>query len=149
MPTCPRTCSLFLLQAVHASGPTIATFRISSSAFSSTHSIGWAEMVAVELAVSLLCAVHPRNSHFLIHSDNQGVIGAIDSSFSRGASQNASLSRLSSTLLNHDCFISTAYIRSADNPSDPISRGILPSTASRLNTSIKLDPDLVPLVARL
>lgn len=126
-----------------------AAFRISSSAFSSTHSIGWAEMVAVELAVSLLCAVHPRNSHFLIHSDNQGVIGAIDSSFSRGASQNASLSRLSSTLLNHDCFISTAYIRSADNPSDPISRGILPSTASRLNTSIKLDPDLVPLVARL
>lgn len=125
-----------------------AAFRISPSAFSSTHSIGWAEMVAVELAVSLLCAVHPRKSHFLIHSDNQGVIGAIDSSFSRGATQNSSLSRLSSTLLHHDCFISTAYIRSADNPADPISRGILPSSASRLNTVVHLDPDLVPLLTR-
>lgn len=126
-----------------------AAFRISTTAFSSSRSIGWAEMVAVELAVSLLCAIHPRKSHFLIHSDNQGVIGAIDSSFSRGATQNASLSRLSSTLLNHDCFISTTYIRSADNPADPLSRGILPPFSSRLNTKIKLDSELVPLLSRL
>lgn len=126
-----------------------AAFRIMPAAFSSSHSIGWAEMVAVELAVSLLCSVHPRNSHFLIHSDNQGVIGAIDSSFSRGATQNASLSRLSSTLLNHDSFISTAYIRSADNPADPVSRGVLPPVASRIKTRIKLDSELVPLLSRL
>lgn len=126
-----------------------AAFKISSEAFSSALSIGWAEMVAVELAVSLLCSVHPRKSHFLIHSDNQGVIGAINSSFSRGASQNASLSRLSSTLLNHDSFLSTAYIRSKDNPADPVSRGIIPPIASRLNTKIRLDPDLVPLLSRL
>lgn len=125
-----------------------AAFKISLDAFSSTHSIGWAEMVAVELAVSLLCAAHPRNSHFLIHSDNQGVIGAIDSSFSRGATQNASLSRLCSTLLNHDCFLSTAYIRSADNPADPLSRGILPNHSSRINTKLKLDSDLVPFLSR-
>lgn len=106
-------------------------------------------MVAVELAVSLLCSVHPRNSHFLIHSDNQGVIGAINSSFSRGASQNASLSRLSSTLLNHESFLSTAYIRSQDNPADPISRGIIPPTASRLNTRVSLDSDLVRFLTRL
>lgn len=126
-----------------------AAFKISSEAFSSALSIGWAEMVAVELAVSLLCSVHPRKSHFLIHSDNQGVIGAINSSFSCGASQNASLSRLSSTLLNHDSFLSTAYIRSKDNPADPVSRGIIPPIASRLNTKIRLDPDLVPLLSRL
>lgn len=105
-------------------------------------------MVAVELAVSFLCSAHPRNSHFLLHSDNQGVIGAINSSFSRGASQNASLSRLCSTLLNHNSFLSTAYIRSQDNPADPISRGILPPLASRLNTKIKLDTELVPLLSR-
>lgn len=126
-----------------------AAFRITAAAFSSSRSIGWAEMVAVELAVSLLCSIHPRNSHFLIHSDNQGVIGAIDSSFSRGATQHSSLSRLSSTLLNHDSFLSTAYIRSADNPADPLSRGILPSIASRISTKVKLDPELVPLLARI
>lgn len=126
-----------------------AAFRLSSAAFSSSRSIGWAEMVAVELAVSLLCSIHPRNSHFLIHSDNQGVIGAIDSSFSRGATQHSSLSRLSSTLLNHDSFLSTAYIRSADNPADPLSRGILPNHASRLSTKVKLDPELVPLLVRI
>lgn len=126
-----------------------AAFRIASNTFSPGFSIGWAEMIAVELAVSLLCSVHPRNSHFLIHSDNQGVIGAINSNFSRGASQNASLSRLSSTLLNHDSFLSTKYIRSQDNPADPISRGILPSIASRLKTKIKLDQDLVTLLTRM
>lgn len=105
-------------------------------------------MVAVELAVSLLCAAHPRKSHFLIHSDNQGVIGAVESSFSRGATQNASLSRLSSTLLNHNSFLSTTYIASNSNPADPLSRGLIPSLTSRLNTKLKLNPSLVPFVIR-
>lgn len=125
-----------------------AAWHFLPNSFSSTRSIGWAEMVAVELAVSLLCSVHPRKSHFLIHSDNQGVIGAIDSSYSRGASQNSSLSRLSATLLNHESFISTEYIRSELNPADPVSRGILPSLASRLRTNLKLAPDLVPYLSR-
>lgn len=125
-----------------------AAWQFLPQAFDSTRSIGWAEMVAVELAVSLLCAVHPRTSHFLIHSDNQGVIGAIDSAFSRGATQNASLSRLSSTLLNHDSFISTKYVRSHENPADPLSRGILPSHSSRLNTGLRLDSTLVPFLVR-
>lgn len=125
-----------------------AAWQFLPNAFSSTRSIGWAEMIAVELAVSLLCSVHPRNSHFLIHSDNQGVIGAIDSSFSRGASQNASLSRLSATLLNHDSFISTTYVRSSSNPADPLSRGILPNISSRLRTGLTLNPTLVPFLIR-
>lgn len=125
-----------------------AAWQFLPDTFSAARSIGWAEMVAVELAVSLLCSIHPRDSHFLIHSDNQGVIGAVGSSFSRGATQNASLSRLSSTLLNHDSFISTSYIRSNSNPADPVSRGILPPLASRLQTKLKLDSDLLPFLVR-
>lgn len=125
-----------------------AAWQFLPDAFSSSRAIGWAEMVAVELAVSLLCAAHPRHSHFLIHSDNQGVIGAVESSFSRGATQNASLSRLSSTLLNHDSFLSTTYIPSNSNPADPLSRGLIPSLTSRLKTKLKLDPSLVPFVTR-
>lgn len=126
-----------------------AAWRFLPSALSQTRGIGWAEMIAVELAVSLLCSVHPLRSHFLIHSDNQGVIGAIDSSFSRGATQNASLCCLSSTLLNHESFLSTSYIRSSSNPADPISRGILPTTASRIRTKLNLDPSLVPYLSRV
>lgn len=125
-----------------------AAWRILPGTLQDGRAIGWAEMVAVELAVSLLCSVHPRNSHFLLHSDNQGVIGAITSCFSRGASQNSSLARLSSTLLNHDSFLSTKYIASAHNPADSISRGILPSNHSRLRTRLSLPQELLPYLER-
>lgn len=126
-----------------------AAWQFQPDVFSPSRSIGWAEMVAVELAVLLLCAAHPRRSHFLIHSDNQGVIGAINSSFSRGASQNSSLSRLSSSLLNHESFLSTVYVPSSSNPADSISRGILPGRSSRIDTGLRLDPALVPFLTRL
>lgn len=125
-----------------------AAWRFLDNALKDGRGIGWAEMVAVELAVSLLCSVHPRSSHFLIHSDNQGVIGAINSCFSRGASQNSSLSRLSTTLLNHESFLSTTYITSALNPADPLSRGILPPFRSRLKTGLTLPLELLPFLER-
>lgn len=126
-----------------------AAWKFTSNALQDGRAIGWAEMVAIELAVSLLCAVHPNQSHFLIHSDNQGVIGAINSSFSRGAAQNSSLSRLSKTLLHHDSFISTTYIKSSLNPADPLSRGKLPSNLLRLNTSVRLHNDIEPFLIRV
>lgn len=125
-----------------------AAWKFSAGALGDGRGIGWAEMVAVELAVSLLCSVHPRKSHFLIHSDNQGVIGAINSCFSRGASQNSSLSRLSTTLLNLESFLSTSYIASALNPADPLSCGLLPSAQTRLKTSLTLPLELLPFLQR-
>lgn len=125
-----------------------AAWKFLPGALQDGRAIGWAEMVAVELAVSLLCSVHPHHSHFFIHSDNQGVVGAITSCFSRGASQNSSLSRLSSVLLNHDCFLSTSYIPSAQNPADPISRGLLPLSSSRLKTKLRLHENLLPYLER-
>lgn len=125
-----------------------AAWQFLPHALEDGRAIGWAEMVAVELAVSLLCSVHPHSSHFLIHSDNQGVIGAINSCYSRGASQNSSLSRLTSTLLDHDSFLSTTYITSSLNPADPLSRGILPPIRSCLKTGLILPPDLLPFLLR-
>lgn len=126
-----------------------AAWRLLPGALLPGRGIGWAEMVAVELAVTLLCSAHPRHSHFLVHSDNQGVIGAISSSFSRGASQNSSLSRLSSVLLNHDAFLTTKYICTSLNPADPILRGILPPFKNRLKTTVILPPDLLPYLERV
>lgn len=126
-----------------------AAWKFRPGALQDGRAIGWAEMVAVELAVSLLCSAHPRRSHFLLHSDNQGVIGAISSSFSRGASQNSSLSRLSSTLLHHDSFLSTEYVSSAQNPADPLSRGIIPPASERINTRVILPAELVAYLDRV
>lgn len=126
-----------------------AAWKLCPGSLADGRNIGWAEMVAVELAVSLLCSAHPRNSHFLIYSDNQGIIGSISSSFSRGASQNSSLSRLCSTLLNHDSFLSTKYISTSLNPADPVSRGILPPAVDRLKTGVVLPAELLPYLDRV
>jgi hypothetical protein len=49
--------------------------------------IGWAEMVAVELAVRTLISGGHSNSHIILHSNNQGVIGSIRSGRSQNSEQ--------------------------------------------------------------
>lgn len=104
--------------------------------------IGWAEMLAVELAVAHLTVLYPSHSHFLINSDNQGVLGAIRHGSSRGTLQNASLSRFSSLLFQQNSFISGSYISTSSNPADPISRGVLPSHPSKLTIRPAIDSSL-------
>ena len=60
--------------------------------------IGWAEIVAIELG--LLFAIHQgyTDVHFLIKSDNQGVIHAIQEGKSRSPEQNLVLQRITSLL---------------------------------------------------
>jgi hypothetical protein len=94
--------------------------------------IGWAEFVAVELAVFfLLSSRRLRNRHVLIHVDNQGVVGAWKSRSSRNPAQNEVLGRILRMLLRAQCFLSMAYIPSGDNPADMPSRGIAPANLSR------------------
>ena len=50
--------------------------------------IGWAEMVAVELAVRTLVTARFTNCHIRVQSDNQGVVGALKAGRSRGTQQN-------------------------------------------------------------
>jgi hypothetical protein len=47
------------------------------------HDIGWAEAVALELAVRWLCSAGFSDAEIVIHGDNTGVIGAFD----KGCSQ--------------------------------------------------------------
>ena len=113
------------------------------------HDIGFAEMIAVELCVSFLTILYPSNSHFLIKSDNQGVIGAINKGISKGLNQNSSLSRLSSKLLSCSSFISASYVPSNLNLADPLSRGILPGPMSRLKLSIPLHDSVSDLMFQI
>jgi hypothetical protein len=55
----------------------------------SAKDIGWAEFITVELAVFfLLTSQRLSNRHFLVHIDNQGVVGAWNSHSSRNSTQN-------------------------------------------------------------
>ena len=104
--------------------------------------IGWAEIIAIEL--SLLFAIHKGHpgSHFLIKSDNHGVIQAIEGGKLRSPSQNAVLQHITTLLTQHKMWISSLYIPSLDNLADPPSRG-LPATGRSRATSFYLPSHLL------
>ena len=89
--------------------------------------IGWAEMVAVELAVRTLVTARFTNCHIRVQSDNQGVVGALKAGRSRGTQQNLILREIVKIIQEHNLWISTLWIPTAENPADNPSRGIFPS----------------------
>ncbi|PPQ94251.1 hypothetical protein CVT25_004971 [Psilocybe cyanescens] len=109
---------------------------------SNGRNIGWAEFVAIE--IGLLHAIHlgHSNTHFLIRSDNQGVIQAIKGGKSRSPEQNNVLQRITSLLATHSLWISSLYVPSADNISDGPSRGIPLDNLPRSNLVFTLPPTL-------
>lgn len=86
--------------------------------------IGWAEMVAVELAVRTLISGKFSNCHIIIRSDNKGVVGALGAGKSRGTQQNLILREIVKLIQNNNLWISTTWISTLDNPADAPSRGI-------------------------
>jgi hypothetical protein len=98
--------------------------------------IGWAEFIAVELAVFfLLSSNRLYNCHFLVHVDNQGVVGTWNSRSSRNPAQNEVLGRILRLLLRAQCFLSMVYVASGDNPADLPSRGLAPANLIRASWS--------------
>nr|GAT51024.1 DNA breaking-rejoining enzyme [Mycena chlorophos] len=105
-------------------------------------------MVAIEFGLRLAVERGFTDTHFHIRSDNQGVIGALDSGKSRNSEQNRVLRRIVSLLRTHSLWISTTYVPSAENLADAPSRGFPPSdptlsyaTASVSDQSIDLTFD--------
>jgi hypothetical protein len=105
--------------------------------------ICWLEALALELLFYFLDAMQIRDVNLLIHSDSEGAVGA----FEKGRCPNfhinlvirRSLPVLASTYI-HPTF---TYIRSALNPADPISRGILPPLELKIPVSISLPVELL------
>ena len=110
--------------------------------------IGWAEIVAIELG--LLFAIHNGYSdiHFLIKSDNQGVIFAIEGGKSRSPEQNSVLQRITLLLSQHKLWISSCYVPSVDNLADAPSRGIPPLDRTRAISTFQLPTSLQPFLVR-
>jgi hypothetical protein len=110
--------------------------------------IGWAEMVAIELG--LLFAVHRAHSgiHFVVKSDNQGVIHAIEGGKSRSPEQNLVLQRITLLLSSNKLWISSQYVASLDNLADPPSRGLPALNRVRAQSSFSLPLSLQPFLVR-
>jgi len=87
--------------------------------------ISWAEGVAVELAVCLLDVRDRSNLHVLLHSDNQGVIGAYQQGRGRNPEVNDSIRCVDIIASVQNISFSFTYVESEANLADLISRGIL------------------------
>jgi hypothetical protein len=106
--------------------------------------IGWLEGVALELLIYVLEEQGIKDSHVLIHSDNQGVIGAFDKGRSRNFEVNLSIRRSACILAALNIRLSIHYIESEQNPADPISRGITGLPEDHLSSTFALPEELHP-----
>lgn len=85
--------------------------------------IGWAEMVAVELAMRTLISNGYRSCHITLRSDNQGVVGSLKASRCRNSESNQILRKIVGLIQSHKVWITTTWIPTAENPADAPSRG--------------------------
>jgi hypothetical protein len=88
------------------------------------HDIGWAVIVAIELGILFAVHLGHSNTHFLIKSNNQGVIYAIERGRSRNSEQNRVLQWITSLLSQHSTWIFSLYVAFLDNLADPPSCGL-------------------------
>ena len=93
----------------------------------SVFNIGWAGAVAVELGVLLLIhlGLHNNSSsrHFLVHSDNAGVVEIIKKGRCRSPESNEVLKRIYRSLASEEISIKAGLVQSCLNISDALSRG--------------------------
>jgi len=86
---------------------------------------GWAESIALELAIYWLIQEHYHDMNIMIHSDNTGVIGAFSSSCSCNPACNNCVCHITSSLIPANIMILPTYIASGDNLEGHVSHGIV------------------------
>jgi hypothetical protein len=108
--------------------------------------IGWAEFVALELAVltALRCGI--SNATLVVRSDNQGVVQAFSAEYLRSPAQNTVLQWILLALYERGLWLQVIWIASADNPADGPSRGLFPPWNKLLSSLPKVPQILCPFV---
>lgn len=94
------------------------TWRLTDGWKTDGRDIGWAEMIAIELGLRTAIRNGHSSIHFRFHSDNLGVIGALDAGKSRNSQQNRVLQRIVALMRTHSIWIATHYVPSAQNLAD-------------------------------
>lgn len=85
--------------------------------------IGWAEMIAVELAVRYLESLGHRDADILVRSDNEGVVGAFNRGRSRNFQVNHSIRHTHIICTSLNLRVVLQYVNTKDNLADSVSRG--------------------------
>jgi hypothetical protein len=109
--------------------------------------IGWAEFVALELAVLTALQCKISNATLVVRSYNQGVVHAFAAEYSRRPVQNVVLRRILLALHERGLWLRVVWIASADNPADGPSRGVFPPWNKLLASPLKVPQVLRPFVA--
>jgi hypothetical protein len=119
-----------------------ASFRLRPDWKTEGRDICWLETLALEFLFYFLEAMGLENVHLLIHSNNQGAIGALDKGRSPNHHINLSIRRLYTILIAHFITPLLEFVPSKDNPADPISRGEPGSPDLKLPYSFRIPDEL-------
>ena len=111
--------------------------------------IGWLEGVAVEMVIYILDLLDLQDCCVKVRSDNVGIIGAFNKGRSRNFEVNLSIRRAASVMAAKNITLDLEYIETTLNPADPISRGDLGPTNSRLDLEVPLPEELAPFLSRV
>lgn len=110
--------------------------------------IGWAEMLAVELAVEPAIAGGIHDSCLLFRSDDPGVVFAIQAGRSQNVPQNHAIKCIRVCSACTGIHIDISSIVSDDNLADAPLRGIRPLTTPPVDWPLPIPPHLAPFLAR-
>ncbi|CAE7121611.1 unnamed protein product [Rhizoctonia solani] len=117
-------------------------WKLEKGWFGSGRDIGWAEMIAVEIALDLLISAGLSNISIRFWSDNQGIIGALAAGRSRNDQQNTVLRRINEKQIVHNICLKVAYVNTEENLADGPSRGTPIPDGTPFSGPITLDKAL-------
>ncbi|CDO75102.1 hypothetical protein BN946_scf185010.g27 [Trametes cinnabarina] len=111
--------------------------------------IGWAEMVAIELALRSLDQNGLRNANVLLRSDNEGVVHAFKRGRSRNFQVNLSIRRTEALCMARNIVVQPVYVNTKINRADPVSRGSPGPGLVRAKAVFELSQELKPYLVHV
>jgi len=104
--------------------------------------IGWAESVALQLAILWLVGNRFSDCNVMVRGNNMGVIGALNKGHSWNSSCNATIHRMASCLVPFNISLVPVYVASSENRADSVSHSILGPHHLHLGFAFKLPSEL-------
>ncbi|CUA70723.1 hypothetical protein RSOLAG22IIIB_09049 [Rhizoctonia solani] len=121
--------------------------RLMSGWKSDGRDIGWAEAIAIEIALAWIIFKGFRKTSITIHCDNQGVVYAWKAGRSRNPHQNDAITRITAMALEHNIHIQIQYVNTKDNPADLPSRNVLPPDTIKARNPPKIPDHLIDFLS--